>query len=183
MCSRRCAQEPLTKAASVLRWEVEKTGYAGYADVALEENGVALHWKGDVPAAMKSAIGSAVKHAPVRVVPARYSQADLRAAITPIYEYMKKHPGGPVRSVSAAGAAVPFSSTRTSVPPGAISASTRSRADQRPRRKGLALGGVSRVDRRGRKPVWTVFVLDLTLSGSRLRGMRAELVTNEFTSG
>src|SRR5687768_14614893 len=45
------AQEPLTKAASVLRWEVEKSGHAGYADIALEENGVALHWKGDVPAA------------------------------------------------------------------------------------------------------------------------------------
>ncbi|MFI0445598.1 hypothetical protein [Actinomadura sp. 6N118] len=93
------AQEPLTKAASVLRWKVEKSGYAGYADIALEENGVALHWKGDVPAAMKTAMSTAGRHAPVRVVPATHSQADLRAAITPIYEYMKKHPGGPVHSV------------------------------------------------------------------------------------
>ncbi|MFI0449645.1 S1 family peptidase [Actinomadura sp. 6N118] len=91
------AQEPLTKAASVLRWEVEKSGYAGYADIALEGNGVALHWKGDVPATMKTAMSTA--GAPVRVVPATHSQADLRAAITPIYEYMKKHPGGPVHSV------------------------------------------------------------------------------------
>ncbi|KAB2345182.1 chymotrypsin family serine protease [Actinomadura rudentiformis] len=93
------AQEPLTKAASVLRWEVEKSGHAGYADIALEENGVALHWKGDVPAAMKTAMSTASRLAPVRVVPAKHSKADLRAAITPLYEYMKKHPGGPVHSV------------------------------------------------------------------------------------
>jgi hypothetical protein len=95
------AQEPLTKAASVLRWEFENAPArnAGYANIVLEKNAVALHWKGEVSAGMKAAVTRAGRHAAVRVVPARYSQAELRAATAPIFEYMKKHPGGPVRSV------------------------------------------------------------------------------------
>ncbi|MFC7723075.1 chymotrypsin family serine protease [Nonomuraea recticatena] len=93
------AQEPLTKAASLLRWEVENNGHAGYANISLEPDGVALHWKGQIPPGMKTAMTQAGQHAKVRVVPARYSQAELRAATDSLFEYMKEHPGGPVRSV------------------------------------------------------------------------------------
>ena len=70
-------QIPLIKAADHLRAEVERGSYPGYAGIVLEDDGVALWWKGSVPVTMSDTVAQAGKFAKVRVAPARYSLGEL----------------------------------------------------------------------------------------------------------
>ncbi|MFG1606958.1 peptidase [Actinoplanes sp. NPDC049265] len=73
-------QRPLVAAASVVRWELERHAYPGYAGIVLEESSVALWWKGEVPASMRRVVAQASRTAKVQVRPADYSVTELRAA-------------------------------------------------------------------------------------------------------
>jgi streptogrisin D len=75
-------QIPLKQAAGLLRTLVEHGDYTGYAGLELEENGVALWWKGALPAEIARTVATARAIAPVRVAPADHSLAELRAAGT-----------------------------------------------------------------------------------------------------
>lgn len=98
------AQVPLSKAAGVLRWEYERHRHAGYTNVMLEDGGVALYWKGGaVPAAMDTALRKAREIAPVRIVAARHSMAELRAEAQRLSDFMKRRPGGPIHTVEVRG--------------------------------------------------------------------------------
>jgi hypothetical protein len=74
------AQQPLIHAADVIQAEVDRGTGAGFAGLVLEDDHVALWWKGEVPAAIHSAIEKAESQAPVEIEAARYSNAELRAA-------------------------------------------------------------------------------------------------------
>ncbi|GLY99965.1 hypothetical protein Acsp02_72180 [Actinoplanes sp. NBRC 103695] len=73
-------QRPLIAAASVLRWEVERHDYAGYAGISLAESAVDLWWKGALPTSLRGVVAQASKSAPVRVRAADHSMAELRGA-------------------------------------------------------------------------------------------------------
>jgi streptogrisin D len=74
------AQIPLVQAASAIRKEIEQRSYSGYAGIELEDNQVAVWWKGKLPAAVGQAIEAARAFAPVRVGAAQHSLRELRAA-------------------------------------------------------------------------------------------------------
>jgi hypothetical protein len=73
-------QIPLVQAAGAIRKEIERRGYAGYAGIELEDDQVAVWWKGKLPTAVAQAIGAARSIAPVRVGAAKHSLRELRAA-------------------------------------------------------------------------------------------------------
>jgi hypothetical protein len=77
---RMLAQQPLIHAADVIQAEVLRGADAGFAGLVLEEDHVALWWKGDVPTAIDAAIKKAEATAPVEIEQASYSNAELRAA-------------------------------------------------------------------------------------------------------
>lgn len=77
-------QIPLVQAASQIRKEIERGAYAGYAGVELEDQQVALWWKGELPRQVSQVIAKARTSAPVRVAAAAYSLRELRAAGTQI---------------------------------------------------------------------------------------------------
>src|SRR5262245_40330043 len=74
------AQRPLVEAAKIVQSAVDPKLHSGYAGLVLEASGVALWWKGPVPAAVQAAVDAAKRVAPVRVAPALHSRAELRAA-------------------------------------------------------------------------------------------------------
>jgi hypothetical protein len=74
------AQQPLIRAADVIQAEVMRGAHPGFAGLVLEEDHVALWWKGTVPAAVTTAITRAETKAPVEIEQARYSNAELRTA-------------------------------------------------------------------------------------------------------
>lgn len=73
-------QIPLQKAASAIRNEIERGGYAGYAGVELADDHVVLWWKGALPATMTKVVAAARTFAPVKVGTAAHSLAELRTA-------------------------------------------------------------------------------------------------------
>ena len=73
-------QIPLVQAASAIRKEIEQHGYAGYAGIELQDDHVAVWWKGALPAGVRHAVGAARAIAPVRVGAAEHSLRELRAA-------------------------------------------------------------------------------------------------------
>ena len=75
---RMLAQQPLVHAADVL--QASSAGQPGFAGIVLEDDHVALWWKGAVPASVSSAVARAEAQAPVEISPARFSRAELRAA-------------------------------------------------------------------------------------------------------
>ncbi|MFL6124513.1 hypothetical protein [Actinophytocola sp.] len=77
---RMLAQQPLIHAADVIQAEVLRGADTGFAGIVLEDDHVALWWKGAVPAGITAAIAKAETHAPVEIERARYSNAELRAA-------------------------------------------------------------------------------------------------------
>ena len=77
---RMLAQQPLIHAAEVIQAEVDRGSDQGFAGIVLEEDHVALWWKGRVPAGVTAAVASAEKHVPVEIERAAYSNAELRAA-------------------------------------------------------------------------------------------------------
>ncbi|MEV5573215.1 hypothetical protein AB0L06_24490 [Spirillospora sp. NPDC052269] len=93
-------QEPLKKAASKISWAMEKNGHGGFAGIVLQPKSVELWWKGKLPAAVSKAVGQARGTAPVEVKPARYSQAELKAAAAGLIADMKKDPAYPISQVA-----------------------------------------------------------------------------------
>jgi streptogrisin D len=73
-------QIPAVRAASSIRSEIERRSYAGYAGIELEDERVAVWWKGKLPADVRRAIDTARTIAPVRVGAAKHSLRELRAA-------------------------------------------------------------------------------------------------------
>ncbi|MGA5302574.1 peptidase [Nucisporomicrobium flavum] len=106
-------QRPLVAAASVVRWEVERRGYSGYAGITLEDSAVALWWKGVVPPSMRRAVANASRTAPVLVRSAAHSLGELRAAAAAV---RAGNPGLPIQAVKLKGDG---SGLVVSAPPGA----------------------------------------------------------------
>ncbi|MFD7656974.1 hypothetical protein ACFV4N_23625 [Actinosynnema sp. NPDC059797] len=75
---RMLAQQPLVRTADGIQAEVARGGHAGFAGLVLEDDHVALWWKGDVPAAVRDAASRG--EAPVAFRAARHSNAELREA-------------------------------------------------------------------------------------------------------
>ncbi|MFC5186922.1 chymotrypsin family serine protease [Actinomadura harenae] len=94
-------QEPLKKAASKISWAMEKSGRGGgFAGIVLQPKSVELWWKGKLPVAVSKAVGQARGIAAVEVKPARYSQAELKAAASGLMADMKKDPAYPISRVA-----------------------------------------------------------------------------------
>ncbi|QQQ79302.1 hypothetical protein IOD16_13260 [Saccharothrix sp. 6-C] len=75
---RMLAQQPLVRTADTIQAEVRRGGHTGFAGLVLEDDHVALWWKGDVPAAVRAAASRG--EAPVTFQAARHSDAELREA-------------------------------------------------------------------------------------------------------
>jgi streptogrisin D len=97
------AQLPLLRAASRIRWAVERRHRSGFAGIALRDGTVELFWKGQPRGAIARAITLAGDTAPVRIRGARYSFAELKTAAKPIFEHIRANPAGPVHSVRIPG--------------------------------------------------------------------------------
>ncbi len=98
--ARMQAQDKARSAASQIRWAVERSTPAGFTGIELHQGAVRLWYKGPLPAAVRSAVDGARGTAPVEVLPARYSLAELRAASDRMMRHMQVHPGGPAHRVS-----------------------------------------------------------------------------------
>ena len=73
-------QIPLEQAASLIKNEIERAGYPGYAGIELQDDQVALWWKGALPSRVRAVVASARVTAPVSVATAAHSLTELRAA-------------------------------------------------------------------------------------------------------
>jgi streptogrisin D len=123
---RMATQRPLVAAASVVRWELERHAYAGSAGIVLEDDAVALWWKGEVPAAMRRVLDRAARTAPIRVRTADHSVAELRGAAGRLraawpggdaaIEAIKLRPDGSGLVVSVPAAARPVAVPSVGVP-------------------------------------------------------------------
>jgi hypothetical protein len=94
------AQRPLVRVASLIKTAVEENGYPGYASLVIESGRVALYYKGAVPGGLHAVIARARASAPVRVLAAAYSEAELMAAARTIAARIG--PGAPIQSVKLA---------------------------------------------------------------------------------
>ncbi|WP_406346399.1 hypothetical protein [Streptomyces sp. NBC_00648] len=86
-------QRPLVAAADKIRWQLERGSYAGFAGIGLEQDRVALWWKGEIPVKVQRTIEEARRTAPVRVADARYSLNELRSASERLQAQLRKQPG------------------------------------------------------------------------------------------
>ncbi len=73
-------QRPLVVAAKMIKEAVDFTPQPGYAGIVLEEQRVAVWWKGEMPARIRRVIEEANKVADVQIFEAKHSRAELRAA-------------------------------------------------------------------------------------------------------
>ncbi|MCR3750337.1 S1 family peptidase [Lentzea californiensis] len=94
------AQDKARTAADRIRRAVE-AGH-GFAGLELHDGGVRLWYQGTVPTAVRTAVDDARRTAPVEVLPARYSLAELTAASDRVVDHLRAHPGGPAHRVSIA---------------------------------------------------------------------------------
>lgn len=99
----RLSQDTLLQAADVINAEVVSHQYQGCVNLGLGQHWIDLWWQGDVPAKVQAVIGAAELIAPVRVHPARYSRAELDAAVERIGAVIEAAEGGDVHTVSALG--------------------------------------------------------------------------------
>jgi hypothetical protein len=90
-------QRPLVRAARIIRWEVERGQYPGYASIVLEEKGVALWWKGALPRRMAAIVAEAATIAPVRIARAKHSLAELKDAAAQIRAHV--FPGSSIQAI------------------------------------------------------------------------------------
>jgi streptogrisin D len=90
--ARMTEQRPLVEAADTIRWAQERGGYAGFTGIGLEADRVALWWKGAVPAKVRKAIEEARETAPVRIVEAKYSLRELKAASARLQAELAENP-------------------------------------------------------------------------------------------
>ncbi|MEO3808729.1 hypothetical protein ABGB17_06980 [Sphaerisporangium sp. B11E5] len=121
------AQEPLRKAADIVRWSVERTKAGGYAGIELGGDEVVVWWKGTLPAAVQEAVTEARRGARVRVAPAAHSRAELEKAAHRVAEYMRTHPRSPYHSVVVAhdGSGLVVKAEQAGLPPAPLPAEAR----------------------------------------------------------
>ncbi|KXK62457.1 peptidase [Micromonospora rosaria] len=96
---RMLAQAPLVDAANVIRTAVERTPARGYAGIGLVDDHVTLWWKGAPPTDVVAAVTAARRTAPVEVVDATYSRAELRAAAARLAPVVAADPADAIHSV------------------------------------------------------------------------------------
>jgi hypothetical protein len=120
---RMLAQRPLVAAAEVLRSEVDRRGYPGFAGIVLADEDVVLWWKGSVPTAIAGAVRRAERHAPVRIGAAAHSLDELTAAAERLEAWRQANPGAGVHGVKNPGdgsglvlAAYPGAATAARIP-------------------------------------------------------------------
>ncbi|QFZ21039.1 trypsin-like serine protease [Saccharothrix syringae] len=94
------AQDRARTAADVIRRAADRGGAEGLTDIGLDEGSVRLRYRGELPPALRSAVESARATAPVEVLPAEHTLAELRAASDRVVGYLRAHPGGPAHRVS-----------------------------------------------------------------------------------
>ncbi|GAA2368669.1 hypothetical protein Cme02nite_73350 [Catellatospora methionotrophica] len=75
-------QEALNPAVDLLYDEIGRLSASGFTSMSFEDGGLSVYWRGDVPAVIQAAVRAAAKFGTVRTRPARYSKAELDAAIT-----------------------------------------------------------------------------------------------------
>jgi hypothetical protein len=89
------AQETLSRAASEIRWEVEKNwnaqagGSGNYNSIKLNSDAVVLRWKGELPDNIAQAVERARRIAPVRVEAVANSRIDLKAAASSVGDFIE----------------------------------------------------------------------------------------------
>nr|CTQ90521.1 putative protease B [Kibdelosporangium sp. MJ126-NF4] len=102
LTAQEAQQVPLKRAASLIRWEVERGGHTGFAGIELADREVVLWWKGAPPAAVRRAVRQVESTAAVRVAAARHSRAELKAAAARIRGSLDVRPGQPVHTIKLA---------------------------------------------------------------------------------
>ncbi|MFC8370738.1 MULTISPECIES: trypsin-like serine protease [unclassified Streptomyces] len=85
-------QRPLVAAASILAKAQEQGHYEGYTGIGLQEDHVTLWWKGDLPEPVQRAAERARKTAPVHIVAADHSLAELKDASELLQARLEKDP-------------------------------------------------------------------------------------------
>ncbi|WP_030857640.1 trypsin-like serine protease [Streptomyces sp. NRRL S-37] len=85
-------QRPLVAAASILAKAQEQGDYEGYTGIGLQEEHVTLWWKGDLPEPVRQAAERARGTAPVRIVAAEHSLAELEDASEVLQARLEKDP-------------------------------------------------------------------------------------------
>jgi streptogrisin D len=133
-------QQPLTEAASLLRWEIERGGYDGFTGLALGDDHVVLHWKGEVPVLVQKVVERAGEVAPVRVVAAPYSRLELEGATAKLRALARAQAAGAIHSVLIAvdgsglevGTSGPADAARQALPALAVPVSVVERAPMSP---------------------------------------------------
>ena len=98
--ARMRAQDNARSAANQVRWAVERSNAQGFTGIELRGGVTRLWYKGTPPAAVGSAVVRARGTAPVEVLPAKYSLAELQAASDRMVRHLRAHPGGPAHRVS-----------------------------------------------------------------------------------
>ncbi|RBQ20972.1 hypothetical protein DP939_07915 [Spongiactinospora rosea] len=91
--------EAVQKAAKILRGAVEDGVNSGYGSIVVSGDGVHLFWKGQTPLSLNPYLASARDNAPVEVLPADYSDAELRAQAELVAQDIKNDLEGPVIGV------------------------------------------------------------------------------------
>ncbi|PZG50590.1 hypothetical protein C1I98_10170 [Spongiactinospora gelatinilytica] len=91
--------EAVQKAAKIIRGAVEDGINSGYGSIVVSGDGVHLFWKGQTPLSLNPYLASARDHAPVEVLPADYSDAELRSQAEVIAQDIKNDLEGPVIGV------------------------------------------------------------------------------------
>ncbi|PWJ02554.1 hypothetical protein DKG34_37745 [Streptomyces sp. NWU49] len=85
-------QRPLVAAASILAKAQERGHYEGYTGIGLQEDHVTLWWKGDLPEPVQRAAERARRTAPVHIVAADHSLAELKDASELLQARLEKDP-------------------------------------------------------------------------------------------
>ncbi|MEW2077367.1 trypsin-like serine protease [Streptomyces sp. NPDC013433] len=85
-------QRPLVAAASILAKAQERGHYEGYTGIGLQEDHVTLWWKGDLPEPVQRAAERARRTAPVHIVAADHSLAELKDASELLQARLEKAP-------------------------------------------------------------------------------------------
>jgi hypothetical protein len=100
---RMIEQEPLVRAAHMIKDTIDLGPQAGYAGIVIEEAGVAVWWKGPAPRRVAAVVAEANKIglASVRIAQAKHSRAELRAAAARIRENLP--PGAPIHAIKDPG--------------------------------------------------------------------------------
>ncbi|MFI1865182.1 hypothetical protein [Streptomyces jumonjinensis] len=116
-------QRPLVAAASTIRKAVDRGRYPGFTGIGLERDGVALWWKGEIPAKAQRAIDEARRTAPVRIAEARYSLAELRTASKRLQSQLSEDPSlGHTVKIPTDGSGLVLAADRDGAPAGAARA-------------------------------------------------------------